>query len=75
MEELLEVLKESCPTVDFENETELVSGKVIDSMDLIAIISDIEEAFDISIDMDKIEPENFDSLEAIWELIQQIKGE
>lgn len=73
MEKLYEILESCCPTVDFKNETGLVSNKKIDSMDLISVISDIEEEFDISIDMDKIEPENFDSAEAIWNLIQSLK--
>jgi acyl carrier protein len=73
MEKLYELLKNCCPTVDFQNESGLVTNKVIDSMDLVAIISDIEEEFDVSIEMDKIEPENFDSAEAMWKLIQSLK--
>lgn len=73
MEKLMSLLSNCCPTVDFQTEKDLVSGKVIDSMDLIAIISDIEEEYGISIEMDKIEPENFDSVDAIWELINSIK--
>ena len=73
MEKLLEILKNCCPTVDFENEKQLVSGKVIDSMDLVAIISDIEDEFDVSIDIVDIDPVNFDSVEAIWALIQSLK--
>lgn len=73
MEELLELLKDCCPMVDFEKEKRLMSEKVIDSMDLIAIISDIEDVFHVSIEMDKIEADNFDSAEAIWQLIQSLK--
>ncbi len=73
MEKLLEILKNCCPTVDFENEKQLVSGKVIDSMDLVAIISDIEDEFDVSIDIVDIDPVNFDSVEAIWALIESLK--
>lgn len=73
MEKLLEILKNCCPTVDFENEKQLVSGKVIDSMDLVAIISDIEDEFDVSIDIVDIDPVNFDSVDAIWALIQNLK--
>lgn len=73
MEKLFEVLENCCPAVDFKTETKLVTDKVIDSMDLIAIISDIEEAFDVSIEMDKVEAENFDSVQAMWKLIQSLK--
>ena len=73
MEELLEVLANCCPAVDFRTETRLVSDKIIDSVDLVSIISDIEDAFDVSIDMEAITPENFDSAESIWALIQSLK--
>lgn len=73
MDELYELLEECCPTVDFRTEKGLVTNKMIDSMDLIAIISDIEEKFSVSIEMDKIEPSNFDSADAIWRLIESLK--
>ena len=74
MEKLLELLKKNCPTVDFENSQNLISEKVIDSMDLLAIISDIEEEFGISIELDRIDPENFDSATAMWKMITEIKS-
>ena len=74
MEELYNLLESCCPTIDFRTEDKLVTNKVIDSMDLVSLISDIEDEFGISIEMDEIEPENFDSAEAMWELIQKLKG-
>lgn len=73
MEKLCELLENCCPAIDFKTETRLVTNKVIDSVDLISIISDIEEEFDVSIEMDQIEPANFDSAQAMWELIQSLK--
>lgn len=73
MEKLYELLENCCPAIDFKTETQLVTNKVIDSVDLISIISDIEEEFDVSIEMDQIEPANFDSAQAIWDLIQSLK--
>ena len=72
MERLLEVLSECCPDVDFDVEKELITGKVIDSVDLVAVVSDIEDEFGISIPMEELVPENFDSIEAIWEMIQRL---
>ncbi len=73
MEKLLEILSNCCPTVDFEKEKKLVTDKIIDSVDLVSIISDIEDEFDISIEMDNIDEENFDSVEAIWKLIESLQ--
>lgn len=73
MDKLFEILQNCCPTVDFKTEKNLITGKVIDSIDLVSIISDIEDEFDISIEMEQIEPENFDDVDAIWKLIQKLK--
>ena len=73
MEKLYELLEECCPGIDFRSQRSLIDDKLIDSMDLIAIISDIEDAFSVSIGMDQIEPKNFNSAEAIWELIESLK--
>ena len=72
MERLLEVLSECCPDVDFDVEKELITGKVIDSVDLVAVVSDIEDEFGISIPMEELVHENFDSIEAIWEMVQRL---
>ena len=73
MEKLYELLENCCPMIDFHSETKLVTDKIIDSLDLISIISDIEAEFDVSIDMEQIEPVHFDSAEAMWKLIQSLK--
>ena len=51
MEKLLAVLKEVKPGVDFENATNLLSGKVIDSIDMTTILAQLEDTFDIEIDI------------------------
>lgn len=72
MEKLMELLKNCCPEVEFEGEERLITDKVIDSVDLVAIISDIEEDFGITISMEEIVPENFESVKAMWKLIQRL---
>ena len=73
MEQLLEILKEMNDTIDFETETALIDGEIIDSLDLMELISEMEEAFDITIEMEDIIPENFNSAEAMWELITRLQ--
>lgn len=75
MEELLKVLLEVRPDVDFENEKQLIDGEVLDSFDIISIVNAIDEAFEVEIDMDDLEPENFNSMEAMWQLICQLQME
>jgi acyl carrier protein len=73
MNELIEALKRVNPKIDYENEKRLVSDKIIDSIDMTSILAELEETFDIEIDMEYIVPENFDSVEAMWDMIQELK--
>ena len=73
MEQLLEILKEMNDTIDFETEKALIDGEIIDSLDLMELISEMEEAFDITIEMEDIIPENFNSADAMWELITRLQ--
>lgn len=73
MEELLEVLEGIKPEVDFENEKALVDDEILDSFDIIAILHEINSAFEVEITVADLMPENFNSLEDIWNLIQKAK--
>lgn len=73
MDKLLELLKNIRPDVDFENETELIDEGILDSFDVVSIISEIDDAFGVQIRINELEPENFNSVEAIWNLIQKLK--
>lgn len=69
MDELLEILRELHPDVDFESCTDLVDGGILDSFDIVTLITEINDTFDISIGANEILPENFNSAEALYELI------
>lgn len=73
MEELLKILKGVRPDVDFENETALIDDGILDSFDVVSIISDIDDKFGVQIRITELEPENFNSVESIWKLIEQLK--
>ena len=75
MNELLDILKEAMPKVDWENGEDLVDDGVIDSMDVVTIISEITDAYDIEIPSEEMEPENFNSAKAIYEMIQRLEEE
>ena len=74
-EDLRAILEEIRPDVDFDNETELIDGGVLESMDIVAIVGEIKEAFDVTIGIEQLTPENFNSEEAILELIEQLMEE
>ena len=74
MENLLEILKGIRPDVDFENETALIDDGILDSFDVVSIISEIDDKFDVQIRINELDPENFNSAESIWNLIQKLKN-
>jgi acyl carrier protein len=75
MDELLKLLSEICPKVDFVKEKKLIDDGILDSFDSISIVNELNEHYDIEIDVDDLEPENFNSVEAMLELIQTLQNE
>jgi acyl carrier protein len=73
MEKLLELLKGVRPDVDFENETALIDDGLLDSFDVVSIISEIDDVFGVQIRINELDPDNFNSAEAIWNLIQKLQ--
>lgn len=70
---LIRILEDINEDVDFENESALVDDGLIDSMDITAIIVEIEAAFHARINASQIEPENFNSVDAILETIRRYR--
>ena len=73
--ELMEILEETRPEIDFETETALIDDELLDSFDIISIVSEINDTFDISINVNDLQPENFNSVDAILALIQRLQEE
>ncbi|MBR6120475.1 MAG: acyl carrier protein [Oscillospiraceae bacterium] len=73
MEELLDILNDINPDVDYETEDRLIDGKVYDSFSIITLISAISEAFDVELGPEHLIPENFNSAKAMWAMIQRIR--
>ncbi len=74
MDELLELLEEIRDDVDFRGCTDLIDGKVLTSFDIIQIISELDDAYDIAIPASEIVPENFNSVKAMYAMIERLKG-
>ncbi|MBR0398798.1 MAG: acyl carrier protein [Eubacterium sp.] len=72
MEQLMEILHRINPDVDFENSRKLVTDKLLDSIDITSLLAELEETFEIEIDMEYVTPENLDSAEAMWNMIQEL---
>ena len=75
MNDLLEILNGLHPEVDFETCDSLIDDKILDSFDIISIISEVSEQFDVTISAENIIPQNFNSAKALYELIQRLEDE
>lgn len=69
-EQVLEILRSIREDIDFEEEEHLIDNEILDSMDVVSIATELMESFNIDIDADDIEPENFNSLAQIVSLVQ-----
>ena len=69
-EKILAILKEIKPGVDFENKTSLIDDGILESFDIIQIVTTIMDEFDVQILANDIEPENFNSFKAICDLVK-----
>lgn len=74
MEKLLKILKSIRPDVDFENETSLIDDGVLDSFDVVSIISELDDEFGVQVKINELDPENFNSVESIWNLVQKLQA-
>ena len=72
MNEIIDILTELHDDVDFTTETGLVENGILNSLDIVDIISEIDDRFDVEIPAEEILPENFDSAEALWALVQRL---
>lgn len=75
MEQLLAIMSEIRPDIDFETEDELIDADILDSFDIIAIVSEVNEQFGIEINVNDLLPENFNSARALYELIEKMQNE
>ncbi len=73
MDRLLEILREIDDTVDYEKETALIDDHILDSFGIITLIAEIEDAFDIEVEAAEMTPENFNSAQAMWRMIQRLQ--
>jgi len=71
MNEILDIAKEIRPDIDWENAKTLMEDEIIDSFDVVAIAGELMETYDIEITVDDIEPENWNSIEQIYAMVQR----
>ncbi len=74
-EQLMELLEEIRPDVDFENEKQLITDGVLDSFDIVSMVTAMNDEFDIEIEVGNLVPDNFNSIEGMMALIEKLQDE
>lgn len=73
METLMNILMEIDGSIDWKNEKALIDDRLLDSFGVISLISELEEAFGIQIEAVEMTPENLNSVDAMWNMVQRLK--
>lgn len=75
MDELIEILQSLHPEVDFASCQTLVDDKILDSFDIVTVISEIYDVFGVAVPAEEIVPANFNSAQALYALIEKLEDE
>lgn len=73
MEKLLEILTDLHPDVDFDTEERLIDDGILDSFDIVTLIAEIDDVFDVAVPAEQLIPENFNSAKSIYALLERLK--
>ncbi|MFT3982963.1 MAG: acyl carrier protein [Lachnospiraceae bacterium] len=73
MEEVIEILESVHPEVDYETEAGLIDKRILDSFDIVNIVGELMDVFDIEINAEHMVPENFNSAQAIYKLVTKLQ--
>lgn len=75
MDRVIEILKGINPTIDYEKEDDLINHRLLKSFDIVRLVTELEDEFDVEISPAYVIPENFASAKTIYELIKRIEEE
>lgn len=74
-EQIIEILEQIKGGIDYEKAESLIDDKLLDSFDIISLIGELTESFDVEIGVDDMLPENFNSVDAMCGLITRLQDE
>ena len=74
-DEIIEILEDIKPGVDFDSATDIISSGILTSLNIITLVRELNDEFDVQIGADKLLPENFESVDAIEKLIIEMQDE
>lgn len=73
MEQMIEILEDIQPGVDYANCTTLIDDGILESFAILSIVGELEDVFGVSLTPAEIIPENFNSAQALWDMVQRLQ--
>lgn len=74
-EQIIEILKDIKPGIDYEKQTDLIENHILESLEIMQLVSELSEEFDINITLYYIKPQNFKSVDTICKMVERIQDE
>lgn len=74
MDKLKALLEQNFPNIDFDEEKKLSTNGILDSIAMVSIIALIAEEFDVVVTMEYMDPKNFESVETMWKMIEELQA-
>ena len=74
-EQLLDLLGDLHPDIDFTTAEGLIDRKILTSFDVVSLVAELSETYDVELGAVDIVPENFNSARALFALIERIENE
>lgn len=73
MEQMIEILEDIQPGVDYANCTTLIDDGILESFAILSIVGELEDVFGVTLTPAEIIPENFNSAQALWDMVQRLQ--
>ena len=74
MQDFIEMLTDIRPDIDFETQTGLIDKGLLNSFDIVTIIAEVDDNFGVTIPAEEILPENFNSAESLYALVERLSN-
>ena len=75
MDKLISILQGIQPDIDYNTCKTLIEDRIFSSIDIISLVAELSDEFDIEISPEDLVPESFNSLEAMWAMIKRLQDE
>jgi D-alanine--poly(phosphoribitol) ligase subunit 2 len=74
MEKLLQILSELRPEINFSEQQALIDDHILDSFDIVTLVGELNDTFEIEIGVEDLVPSNFNSVAAMFRLIKDLQN-